>query len=596
MTQVIDRLTALSSRTRTIIEVTSTAVLSLLCALIVFGPNLDDINVPWSGGDMTATYINGETWNWWHYAVESHYGFPYGMNLNYFPGLDITQNTFAQIVTDITGQPFIGINLLLILSFPIVAVMAYSAIRLMGLRGPLAIALGVAFTFIPWHWGRALGHLYLATLYGAVAGMILALLVGSGRIQQWFTCEDRRRRYWYFALTALLVVVAAWSAVYFAFFTGLMLAAAVLWRVAQGDRVRRLLFGAVPLVALAVVAIIGLLPSILERASNPEVVNLGQRDPMDSVKYGGDLAISVLPAPYNSMLGGYNTWVGTMFAQAPTEEQNLLTNYGTWITSACLLVFIFGLVHYFRRRALNTYTPIDDQARPSITFAGYLLMLMVLVFGPWSLNFLIVNLLITQIRDWNRLLPLMLLLFILGAAGTLASFKWTRKSIVTFGIAVVIVLITIFDSIVPWKGLYDDVARGGRAIVTEGAEYAAAVNTAIPERCGIFQLPIMIYPENGIAEPNLNDYDHFLVGLTNKDKDFSYGAMRDTSASTWQLDYTGGVNGNQVQELKEKGFCAVHLDTRGFNQPEVIEDQLRNLFGKPVAVGLDGRWQLYRIT
>lgn len=591
----MNRLTSLSSRTQTIIEVTATAVISFLCSLIVFGPNLKDVNVPWSGGDMTATYINGETWNWWHYAVENHYGFPYGMNLNYFPGLDITQNTFAQIVTMITGQPFIGINLLLILSFPLVAVMAYAAIRLMGLRGPLAIALGVAFTFIPWHWGRALGHLYLATLYGAVAGVILALLVGSGRLQSWLACEDKRRRRWYFALTALLVVLAAWSAIYYAFFTGMMLVAALLWRVAQGDRVKKLVLGAVPLVSLVVVAIIGLLPSVLARASNPEVVNLGQRDPMDTVKYGGDLAISVLPAPYNSLLGGYNNLIGTMFAEAPGEEQNLLTNYGTWITSACLLVFIFGLVRYFRRRALHTWTPVDDLPRPSITFVGYLLILMVLVFGPWSLNFLIANFLITQIRDWNRLLPLMLLLFILGAAGTIAGANWTRRSLVTFTIAAVIVLITIFDSIVPWKGLYEDVARGGRSIVEHGAAYAAAVNKAIPEHCGVFQLPIMIYPENGIAEPDLNDYDHFLVGLTNKDKDFSYGAMRDTSASNWQLDFTGGVTGFQIQELKEKGFCAVHVDTRGFNQPEVITDELKTLFDEPVATGLDGRWQLYRI-
>ncbi len=591
----MNRLMNLSSRTKTILEVTATSVISFLCSLIVFGPNLNDINVPWSGGDMTATYINGETWNWWHYAVENHYGFPYGMNLNYFPGLDITQNTFAQVVTLITGQPFIGINLLLILSFPIVAVMAYCAIRLMGLRGPLAIALGVAFTFIPWHWGRALGHLYLATLYGAVAGLILALLVGSGRIQQWFMCEDKRRRRWYFALTALLLVLAAWSAIYYAFFTGMMLAAALLWRVAQGDRVKKLLLGAIPLVSLAVLAIIGLLPSILARASNPEVANLGQRDPMDTVKYGGDLAISVLPAPYNSLLSGYNNFIGTMFSQAPSEEQNLLTNYGTWITSACLLVFIFGLVRYFRRRALNTWTPIDESPRPSITFVGYLLMLMVLVFGPWSLNFLVANFLITQIRDWNRLLPLMLLLFILGAAGTIAGANWTRKYLVTTGIAIVIVLITVVDSIVPWKGLYDSVARGGRAIVEHGATYAAAVNKAIPEHCGIFQLPIMIYPENGIAEPNLNDYDHFLVGLTNKEKDFSYGAMRDTSASNWQLDFTGGVSQSQVQELKDKGFCAVHLDTRGFEQPEIIEAQLKSLLGKPVVTGLDGRWLLYKI-
>ena len=152
----------MTSRTRTTVEVIATALISFVMSMFVFWPNLKDINVPWGGGDMTATYVNAEAWNWWSYGVTTHFGFPYGMNLNYFPGLDITQNTFSHLISVLTGQPFIGINVLLIVSFPLVAVMAYAAIRLMGLKSFLAIALAVSFTFIPWHWGRALGHLYLA--------------------------------------------------------------------------------------------------------------------------------------------------------------------------------------------------------------------------------------------------------------------------------------------------------------------------------------------------------------------------------------------------------------------------------------------------
>ena len=65
-------------------------------------------------------------------------------------------------------------------SFPLVAVLAYLCIRMTGLKGPLAIALAVAFTFIPFHWGRSLGHTYLATLYSAVIGLALVLMVISG--------------------------------------------------------------------------------------------------------------------------------------------------------------------------------------------------------------------------------------------------------------------------------------------------------------------------------------------------------------------------------------------------------------------------------
>ena len=585
----------MTSRTRTTVEVIATALISFVMSMFVFWPNLKDINVPWGGGDMTATYVNAEAWNWWSYGVTTHFGFPYGMNLNYFPGLDITQNTFSHLISVLTGQPYIGINVLLIVSFPLVAVMAYAAIRLMGLKSYLAIALAVSFTFIPWHWGRALGHLYLATLYGAVAGVILALLVGSGRLQGWLKTEDKKQRRKYIALIVVLVLTATWSAIYYAFFTGMMLLAAVIWRIAQGDRAKRLAAGAIPLAGVAIAAIIGLLPSLLNRASNPDVANLGQRDPMDSVKYGGDLAISVLPAPYNSLLSGYNNWIGGMFSQAPGEEQNLITNYGTWITSACLIVFLIGLVNYARKRNLGLPTKLDATPRPPLTFIAYLLVLMVLVFGPWSLNFLIVNWFLTQIRDWNRLLPLMLLLFILGAAGAIAGKDWTKREYVAIPIAVIILAITLIDSVLPWKPLYDDVAKGGREILDHSIHYEAAVNAAIPENCGVLQLPIMIYPENGIAAPNLNDYEHFTVGLLNENKGWSYGGMRDTIASTWQLDYTGGITGFQVQDLKDKGFCAVHLDTRGFEDPQAIEGQLTNLFGNPVVTDLDGRWQLYKI-
>ncbi|MDD2818535.1 MAG: hypothetical protein PHN51_07030 [Candidatus Nanopelagicales bacterium] len=586
----------MTSRTRTTVEVMATALISFVMSMFVFWPNLKDINVPWGGGDMTATYVNAEAWNWWSYGVTTHFGFPYGMNLNYFPGLDITQNTFSHLISVLTGHPYIGINVLLIVSFPLVAVMAYAAIRMMGLKSYLAIALAVSFTFIPWHWGRALGHLYLATLYGAVAGVILALLVGSGRLQGWLKTEDKKQRRKSIALIVVLVLTAAWSAVYYAFFTALMLLAAVLWRVSQGDRTKRLVAGALPLAGLAVAMVIGLLPSVINRASNPDVTNLGQRDPMDSVKYGGDLAISVLPAPYNSLLSGYNNWIGGMFSQAPGEEQNLITNYGTWITSACLIVFLIGLVNNARKRNLGLATKLDATPRPPLTFIAYLLVLMVLVFGPWSLNFLIVNWFLTQIRDWNRLLPLMLLLFILGAAGAIAGKDWTKREYVAIPIAVIILAITLIDSVLPWKPLYDDVARGGRAIHDQAQHYEAAVNAAIPENCGVLQLPIMIYPENGIAAPNLNDYEHFTVGLLNDNKSWSYGGMRDTIASTWQLDYTNGINGFQVQDLKDKGFCAVHLDTRGFEDPQAIETQLSTLFGKPVVIDLDGRWQLYKIA
>jgi hypothetical protein len=100
---------------RTAWETLITALVAFVISLIVFGPILGLLNSGWAGSDMLSTYVNAEVWSGFSYAPTTHFGFPLGMNLNYFPGIDITENVFAQIVTNITGQPFVGVNLLVII-------------------------------------------------------------------------------------------------------------------------------------------------------------------------------------------------------------------------------------------------------------------------------------------------------------------------------------------------------------------------------------------------------------------------------------------------------------------------------------------------
>jgi hypothetical protein len=188
---------------RIAIEATVAAAFAFLLSLIVFGPLLKYLDSAWSGGDMLSTYVNSVTWGGFSYAPTTQFGFPLGMNLNYFPGIDITENTFAMVVNAVTGSTFLGINLLLLLSFPLVAALAYLTIRITGLHGPLAIVFAVAFTFIPYHFGRALGHTYLATMYSAVTGLALVLLIGSGHFERILRTGSRRTRW--------LCIAPSWS-------------------------------------------------------------------------------------------------------------------------------------------------------------------------------------------------------------------------------------------------------------------------------------------------------------------------------------------------------------------------------------------------
>jgi hypothetical protein len=576
---------------RIAIEATISAVLAFLISLIVFGPLIGRLDVGWSGGDMLSTYVNSHVWNGFSYTVTTQFGFPLGMNLNYFPGIDITENTFALIVNTLTGSTFLGINLLVVLSFPLVAALAYLVIRMTGLQGPLAIAFAVTFTFIPFHWGRALGHTYLSTLYSAVVGLALVLLIGSGLFQQLRTSPRRAQRIAFAAAIAVMVLVVAWTGVYYVAFTLILGGAALLWRWGQRQSWRILAIESVPFVGIVVLAAIGFLPSLLTLRHDPPLASLGERLPYESVIFAGNLAMALLPLPQSSLpgMGAYNHKIVDAIAAAPWGESTAITNHGTWITSAALVILCVALLLRLRRKEAAA-----TSNRVGLGLVSYLIVVTLLFFVPWGLNYLFAGSVTAQIRGWNRLLPILLLLFLLGAAAALRQTRVARSLAFAVPIAALILGLTAVDSVYPFRSSFVDSVASSGATTDAARVYAQQVNAALPADCGVLQLPYMGYPEYGIVR-GVNDYEHFWTSLTNPGKSWSYGAVKNTDASIWAAQLPQVPSAAQVELLRQSGFCAIHLDTRGYLHEVLgpVVDDLTARYGAPVATGLDSSWLLF---
>ncbi len=569
------------------LETAVTAVLSLAIALLVFGPIANTLNDALAEGDMLSTYVNIDTWRGFAFASTTQYGYPFGMDLNFFPTIDITQNTFASAILFLTGSPFLGINLLLVLSFPIVAVLAYFTIRLVGLRGPLAIALAIAFTMIPYHFGRGLGHVYLATLYAAVTGVALALMIGNGQLTQWLKGP---RRGAVIVMLVALVVVTAWSGVYYAAFALILGAAALLWRLIQRDDLKTLAVLAIPVVAIGVLAVIGFLPSLFALNANPPFGALGQRMPYESVILAGVLAMALFPAPTSTLglLQPYNNALLDAIGAAPAFENTTLPNFGTFVSTGALIVFLIGWA--ISRRS----HPIP----PIYAYVAYLIVVVVLFFIPWGLNYFVAGIITPQIRAWNRLLPILLLLFILAGAAVLARTKFSRTTVVTVTISVAIIAVTITQGVLPFRSTYAISVQETQKTTTAARSYTAAINAAVPQDCAVLQLPYVGFPEQGPLPPELNDYEHFWQPLMNPEKSWSYGAARNTVGSVWASQLPQVPTEAQLAVLADAGFCGIHLDRRGFarNNWNDVTTYLTTQLGRPTAVGLDGDWVFYAIA
>lgn len=576
---------------RIAVEAAISAVLAATLSLIVLGPLLGQLDVAWAGGDMLSTYVNTHAWTAFSYGTTTQFGFPLGMDLNYFPGIDITENTFAMVVNAIAGTTFAGLNVLVVLSFPLVAALAYLVIRMTGLQGPLAIAFAVAFAVIPFHWGRALGHTYLSTLYSAVVGLALVLLIASGHWARERSRAGRAVRVGSVLVIAAMCLVVAWTGVYYAVFTLILGAAALLWRFAHRVPWRTLALDATPLVGIVVLLVIGFLPSLLTLRADPPLAPLGDRSPIESVTNAGALAMALLPLPQSELPRGgyYNEAVLEVLNQAPYGEATAITNFGTWVTSLALLVFLVAVLIRARRGRVD-----GDDHPITLGLVGYLLGVTALFLVPWGLNLLFASVVSSQIRAWNRLLPFLLLLFLVGAAVALRRTALARRWAISLPIAFVLLGLTAIDSVYPFRAAYaGSVAEAGEA-TQAGRDYAVAVNAAIPEDCGVLQLPYVGYPENGRLE-GMNDYDHFWQSITNPQKQWSYGAVRNTDAGVWSAQLPQVPTDEQLTLLRGAGFCAVHVDQRGY-APATADDVLADLeegLGAPIATGFDGDWLLF---
>ncbi len=314
-------------------------------SLPVLGYPLLHLGVPWGAGDLAAHYMNASAWSPFGVSSNAHFGFPDGIDLAYIPTIDHTQNAFAWIITVISGNSFAGLNLLLVASFPLTAALAVACLRLVGARGYLAIALAVAFTFIPYHFDRGLSHLYLATMYAGVTGILLALWIGTGQ---------RATRRWHIPAIVLLILVTAWSGMYYAAFGIALTLTAVAWRWIRSDSGGRVARALLIPVAIAAATLLAFLPGIVRLVTRPPLINLVERSPAESVTFAGNLA--QLLTPYISRdipkLSAFTNTLAESQEILGSAAESRVSGFGTFITTTALIVFLVGWA--MRARRLNT--------------------------------------------------------------------------------------------------------------------------------------------------------------------------------------------------------------------------------------------------
>lgn len=562
------------------------------------GSAWENLGNPLAESDLLGVYAATSV-PWGHYVG----GYPFGMRLwSHYQTLDVITETLKNWIYQVTGNEYLAVNLIWLISFPVCAALACWLMRRVGAPAPVAVVLGAAYTFIPYHWARGFVHPYLATMWSAVLGVILALLMGSGRADEiWAEAtSDRRAARRKRVLLIVAAVVVAWSGIYYAFFTVVLMAIALAWLWAHGVTGRAVLRSAVPLAVVLVAVVAVLVVAAIGAAGDPSSTPISVSRASQSVTFSGAIAFMLVPSPASDLPGAGA--VGHTFdPYVRTDIEGLgYGQFGSVVTTMAFAVFLVGTIVLVRRRhVLRSGTaPGPTGALGSLGLVAALLATALIMFVPWSTNFLFALWFSPAIRSWDRLLPIILLLGLVGAVLVSAELGWLRGPLSTWAVSACLLLVVLLDVVSP----YPAAVRGGLAVGarlrTDGVRYAQRVNQAVPAKCAVLQLPYVPFPEKGIPIGTMQDYQHFLVALTNDDKFWSYGAVKHTQASDWAARMSDHITPADLLALYEGGFCGVHLDTSGYTRAgrDGVERRLEQVLGLPVVTAHDGQWQFYVIS
>ena len=482
-----------------------------------------DINVPIRiGGD--STQVLGYVQN----MIESgtplsgpRLNAPFGQQYLGFPlGPDLINFAMLRAISLVAGGAAATVTLFFLLTFPLVAVAAYWALRGLGIGRPVAYFAAVVYAVVPFHFLQGTGHLFLSSYFAVPIAAYVLVKTAQGR-----SLFVRRPRNWRLVGYAVLAVVVATTGIYYAAFTLLLiLPAAVLgW---LRTRSARVLASAAAIAALIVVVLgLTLLPGFLDTMHNGPNADFPIRGAAETGFHQLRPTNLVIPVadhyfpPFASLAADYTRTF-------PNSGEN--GNSAGLVASAGLallvLVVLGSLVGAFTRRRLW---------RQEKT-VGALALVCVLIGRTGGFSSMFALLVTPEIRAWGRIQTFVVFLAVV-AVGLALTLAWRFLRRTKWRNAVVVVLL--------FGVVFTAVDQTGRAIIPDypgiQSTYAAdgtftrQVEAALPPGAAVYQAPYRPYPE-AVPVNDLPDYEPLRPYLQSSSLRFSYGGEKGRE-SGWQV-------------------------------------------------------------
>ena len=540
---------------------------TILCALILcFLLKLwrADLRVPleYNGDALINTmFIKSIVDNGW-YWTNSQLGAPGGLQMYDVPAVDNSAAAIIAVVGLFTKDPFLVLNIFYLLTFPLVTISALYVFRQLNFSYATALFGSLLYTFLPYHFRRGEGHLFLSAYYFVPLVALVLVWVAAdrftgGRGRLGINLRDPK-----FVLSVVICVLVGSNGVYYPFFSCFLLLVAGLSAVFVKRSLKPLSVAVVLIAVTFGVLLVNHAPTIIHTYKYGDA-GITHRGLVEPETYS--LKISQLLLP----ISGHRVRSLNHLKNFYNERTQVTEGDGASLGFVGSVGFLVLLAHLFWRR--SEHSPLISDVSVLNIFA----VLLATIGGFGSLFALFVS---PAIRSYNRISVFIaffsLTAIVLGLERVYVNRVKTGRPRLVFHVAlgVLLILALLDQSSRDYVPKYATI----KSEFQSDEHFIQAVDSMLPKDAMVFQLPYVPFPEHPRFQ-KMVDYDHLRGYLHSQHLRWSYGTMKNRHGDLWLRQISALPVQQMVETLAFAGFSGIYLDRNGYSPDEAaaLEPQLR---------------------
>jgi phosphoglycerol transferase len=522
--------------------------------------------------------------NGW-YLTNDALGAPHGQEMYDFPQPDNFNYLLIKLMGLFTSNYATIFNLFYLMTFPLTTICSFYVLRKFNVsRGPALLA-SLLYTFTFYHLSRGQHHL-MYTAYYPVPLMVMVMLWVCGEKISLTRIEDGRTRFnlrspKLIASLLICVLVASTGGAYYSFFAMLLLASVALFLAIRHKSFAKMITPAFLIAVILGVALANLAPNIVHRMKYGKT-DAAQRNAGEAELYGLKIAQLLLPANEHRLKS--LSRIKNKYNQAPLSTENVDSSLG-FIGSFGFLFLLAWLI-YRRGRRDETSQPREVLEHLSILNVSAVLIGTIGGFG--SLFALLIS---PQIRAYNRISVYIAFFSFFTVALALdrlsrGFFQSSSRQKIFYVLIVLLIAIGVLDQT---KKRYQRDYKEVKTEFLSDREFMRQIESVMPERAMIFQLPVYMFPEG-------DTYDH-LKGYLQSDKlRWSYGGMRGRAGDLWQKSIAAMPLSALVETVASAGFNGIYIDRGHYPDAGKAEAEIAAQIGSGPIVSPNYRLTFFDLT